>query len=130
MFSGQFYEKRLPVRERSMKFLLETVTYIATKERVTCIIEIPIETVMYIIHCAKYHVHNCNRDSHLHKTIKIVTHIFARETVTCICAAETSICVIATETVTCIIATERSTNIPETESSSSKPAKWQQTSPA
>ena len=45
MFSGQFYEKRLSVRGRNMKFLLETVTYIAIKEKpakmqhvVTCII--------------------------------------------------------------------------------------------
>ena len=32
MFSGQFYEKRLSVRERNMKLLLETVTHIAIKE--------------------------------------------------------------------------------------------------
>ena len=32
MFSGQFYEKRLSVKQRNMKFLLETVTYIAIKE--------------------------------------------------------------------------------------------------
>ena len=32
MFSGQFYEKRLSVRERNMKLLLETVTYIAIKK--------------------------------------------------------------------------------------------------
>ena len=38
MFSGQFYEKRLSVRERRMKLLLEAVTYIAIKERVACII--------------------------------------------------------------------------------------------
>ena len=36
MFSDQFYEERLSVRERNMKLLLETVTYIAIKERVTC----------------------------------------------------------------------------------------------
>ena len=29
MFSAQFYEKRLSVRERNMKLLLKTVTYIA-----------------------------------------------------------------------------------------------------
>ena len=44
MFSGQFYEKRLSVRERNMKLLLETVTYIAIKERLTCVITI--ETVV------------------------------------------------------------------------------------
>ena len=38
MFSDQFYEKRLSVREKNMKLLLETVTYIAIKERVACII--------------------------------------------------------------------------------------------
>ena len=40
MFSGQFYEKRLSVRESNMKFLLETATYITIKIRVTCIITI------------------------------------------------------------------------------------------
>ena len=64
MFSDQFYEQRLSVRERNMKLLLETVTYIAIKERVICIIAM--ETVMRIMHCRKYHLHNCNRDSHLH----------------------------------------------------------------
>ena len=38
MFSDQFYEKRLSVRERNMKLLFETDTHIAIKERVTCII--------------------------------------------------------------------------------------------
>ena len=32
MFSGQFYQFRLSVRERNMKLLLETVTYIAIKK--------------------------------------------------------------------------------------------------
>ena len=45
--------------------LLETVTYIAIKERLVCIITI--ETVMCIMHFRKYHLHNCNRNSHLHK---------------------------------------------------------------
>ena len=49
MFCGQFYEKRLSVRESNMKLLLETATYIAIKERVTCIIE------METVNC---HVHN------------------------------------------------------------------------
>ena len=44
MLSDQFYEERLSVRERNMKFLLETFTYIATKERVTNIIAM--ETVV------------------------------------------------------------------------------------
>ena len=51
MFTGQFYEKRLSVRERNMKLLLETVTYIAIKERVTCIISI--DMVMCIMHLQK-----------------------------------------------------------------------------
>ena len=52
MFSGQFYEKRRSVRERNIKLFLKTVTYIAIKERVTCIIAI--ETVISIIHYRKY----------------------------------------------------------------------------
>ena len=63
MFSDQFYEKRLSVRERDMKLLLETVSYIAIKERVSYIITM--ETVICIIHCRKDYLHNCNRDSHL-----------------------------------------------------------------
>ena len=51
MFSCQFYENRVSVRERNIKLLLETVTYIATTEIVTCIIAI--ETDMCIIHCRK-----------------------------------------------------------------------------
>ena len=47
MFYDQFYEERLSVRERNMKLLLETVTYVAIKERVNCIIAI--ETVACII---------------------------------------------------------------------------------
>ena len=87
MFSGQFYENRMSVRERNTKLLLETVTYIAIKES---------------------HLHNYNRQSCAQCTaenttciivtetpiciitIKIVPHIFAAETVTCICAAETN----------------------------------------
>ena len=34
MFSSQFYEKRLSIREKSIKLLLETVTYTAITERV------------------------------------------------------------------------------------------------
>ena len=52
---------------------------------------------MCIIHCRKYHLHNCNSNSLCTITIKIVTHIFAAETVTCISAAETSNCITATE---------------------------------
>ena len=51
-----FIEKWVSVRERNLKLLLETVTYIAITETVTSIITI--ETVMCIIHCRKYHLHN------------------------------------------------------------------------
>ena len=69
MFSDEIYEKRLSVTERNMKLLLGTVTYIAIKERITCIITM--ETVMCIMHCRKYHLHNCNRDYHLHNYKKL-----------------------------------------------------------
>ena len=49
MFSSQFYEKRLSVRERNMKLLLQTVAYIAIKERVTYIVII--ERVVCIMYC-------------------------------------------------------------------------------
>ena len=49
MFSSQFYEKYVSVRERNIKLLLETVTYIVITETVTYIITI--ETVMCIMHC-------------------------------------------------------------------------------
>ena len=57
MFLGQFYEKWVSVRESNIKLLLETVTSIAnTTEWITC--KITIKTVMCIIHCRKYHLHN------------------------------------------------------------------------
>ena len=52
MFYGQFYEKWVSVRERNIKLLLETVTYIATTERDTWIITIE-RIVMCIMHCIK-----------------------------------------------------------------------------
>ena len=111
MFSGQFYEKWVSVRESSMKLLLETVTCIIT-----------IETVMCIMQCRKYHLHNCNKDSHLcnycrncHPLIRLFTY-YAAETSNYIISTKTVTCIIATETLTCIIATERSTNITVTES--------------
>ena len=48
MFSDQFYEEKLSVKERNMKLLSETVTYIAIKERITCIIAM--DTVICIMH--------------------------------------------------------------------------------
>ena len=51
MFSCQFYEKWVSVRERNIKLLLETVTYIATTGTVTCIITI--ELVTCIMHRRK-----------------------------------------------------------------------------
>ena len=64
MFFGQFCEKWVSSRERNIKFLLETVTYIAITKTATFITTI--ETVMCIMHCKKYHLHFCNIDSHLH----------------------------------------------------------------
>ena len=75
----------------------------------TCIIKT--EIVMCLMHCRKYHLHDCNRDSHVHNFKKTVTHIFAAEIFTCISAAETSNCTIATETDIFITATRRSTNV-------------------
>ena len=51
MFSGQFYEKWMSVRERIMKLQLEAVTYMATTE--TAIWIITREIVICIIHCRK-----------------------------------------------------------------------------
>ena len=48
MFSGQFYEKWISVRERNIKLLLEAVTYMSTMETATSIITI--EIVMCIMH--------------------------------------------------------------------------------
>ena len=62
-----------------MKLLLETVTYIAIKERITCIIAM--ETVMYIMHCRKYHLHNCNKDSHLHNYNKKLSFTYLQQKV-------------------------------------------------
>ena len=49
MFSGQFYEKRLSVREKNTKLLLETVTCIAIMES---------------------HPHNCKGYSHVHNALQ------------------------------------------------------------
>ena len=131
MFSDQFYEKRLSVTERNMKLLLETVTYIAIKERFTCIITM--ETIMCIIYCWKYHLHNCNRDSNLQNCNKSFAYVLqncnrnshmhncnrkihqlncnrkyrlktcknATDVVTCIIAIESACCIFPTETATC-----------------------------
>ena len=76
---------------------------------------------MCIIHCRKYHMHNCNRDSHLYNYNKNCHPHIAADTVTCVSAAETSNYIIPAETVTCILATERPTNIPITGITTSKP---------
>ena len=52
MFSDQFYENRLSVRERNMKLLLETVTYMTIK-----------------VNC-KSHLDNYNRHSHVHNALQ------------------------------------------------------------
>ena len=59
MFSGQCHEKWMSVRERNINLLLEAVTYMAKTETATCIITI--EIIMSIMHCRKYHLHDCNR---------------------------------------------------------------------
>ena len=41
MFSGQFYEKWMSVRERNINLLPEAVTYMVTTETATYIIKIP-----------------------------------------------------------------------------------------
>ena len=46
----------MEVKEKNMKVLFESVTYIAIKEKVTCIIAI--DTAISIMHCRKYHLHN------------------------------------------------------------------------
>ena len=70
MFSGQFYERQVSVKERNTKLLLETVTYIAI-----------IETVMCITHCRKYCIIATETPTCI-VTINIATHIFATEIVT------------------------------------------------
>ena len=84
MFSGQFYEMRLSVRERNMKLLFETVTYIVIKERVTCIVMI--ETVMCIMHHKNTTCIIATKTPICIITVKIASHMFAAETITCICA--------------------------------------------
>ena len=51
MFFGKFYENRMSFRERNLKLFLETVTFIAIKERVT-------------------ESHNYNRNSHVHNALQ------------------------------------------------------------
>ena len=58
MFSGQFYKKWISVRERSIKSLVETVTYIAFLETVTC--TITIEIVKRIMLYRRYHLYDGN----------------------------------------------------------------------
>ena len=66
MFSGQFYEKTLSVRERNLQFLQETVTYI---EKDTCIIKIETVNATALLQQKrsnskrKFHLHSCNRMS-------------------------------------------------------------------
>ena len=85
MFSCRFYEKWMSVRERNIKLLLESVTYIAKTETVTCIVQqkqlCTAESNTCII---------ATETPTCINTIKVVTHIFDAGTVTCISAAETS----------------------------------------
>ena len=99
MFSGQLYEKQLSIRERNMKMSLKTVTYIAIKS----------------------HLHNYNRNCHVHNPVKKTTCITGTQTPICIITIKIVTHIFAGETATSINATERSTNIPVTESTTSKP---------
>ena len=81
MFSGQFYEKCVSVRERNIKLLLETVAYMTIRETVTCIITI--EIVMCIMHCRKHYLHDymllALHYSHVHNSNKnCYPYIFCR----------------------------------------------------
>ena len=113
--TSTFITKRLHCNYISLKIivwkrkLLETVTYIAIKERFVCIITI--ETVMCILHCRKYHLHDCSRNSHLHNCNKNChPHICCRNCHLHMCSRNFN-CIIATETVTCLIATDVITSI-------------------
>ena len=67
------------VRERNMKLMLETVSYIAIKERDTYIITI--ETAMYIMHCKNTTCIIAIETPICIITVQIATHIFAAEAV-------------------------------------------------
>ena len=69
---------------------------------------------MCIMHCRKYHFHDCNRDSHVHNLNKnCYPHICCWNFHLHKCYRN---CIIATETVTFITASKRSTNISAAES--------------
>ena len=75
----------MSLRERNIKLLLESVTYIDITETETCILQekqlCTAESTTCII---------ATETPTCINTIKIVTHIFDAETVICISAAETS----------------------------------------
>ena len=79
MFSCQFYEKWVTVRERNIKLLLESVTYVAITETITCILQekqlCTAESTSCIV---------ATETPTCINTIKIVTPTFDAETVTCI----------------------------------------------
>ena len=71
---------------------------------------------MCIMHCRKYHLHNCNKDFHLHNDNKNChLHICCRNMSPAYVLQKPNY-ITETETVTWIIVRERSTNIPVTES--------------
>ena len=60
------------------------------------------------MHCRKYQLHNCNRNSHLHNYNKNYhPHLSSRKCDLHMCSRNLN-CITATETVTYLIATERS----------------------
>ena len=78
MFSCQFYEQRVSVRERNIKLLLDSVTYIAITETVTYILqEKQLSTAESTTSIVETETPTCIN------TIKIVTPIFDAEPVTC-----------------------------------------------
>ena len=75
------YEKWVSIRERNIKLLFENVIYIPIIETLACISTI--ETVMCIMHCRKYHLHNLTETPTCIITTKSFPHIFVTETSTC-----------------------------------------------
>ena len=71
MFSCQFYEKRVSVRERNIKLLLERVTYIDITETKTCILQQKQLCTAESTNCII-----ATETPTCIKTIKIVIHIF------------------------------------------------------
>ena len=79
MFFCQFHEKWISVRERNIKLLLESITYIAITETVACIYNRNSCALQKITLAIATEIPTC-----INRIKKIVTHLFNDETVTCI----------------------------------------------